>query len=133
LRAPADRESGVASIMGKNARIVAIVSGFQLLVTLLLAVTCWYLFDERKAFSVLLGGGICALVTLLLGIKIFARGVVPTQEWIRRFYVGEIQKLVLIAVFLALIFRFLEVDALFVFCALLIAQMVNLFALPFLR
>ncbi len=119
--------------MGKKARLVAILCGIQVGLVIVFSSLLWCVKGEFAAISLLLGGFVGVLAGLFLAVKVFSVGVVPTTTFLRRYYSGHMLKLMLIAVMLVLIFKFIEVDALFLIMGLCISQVVYLIILPFVK
>lgn len=80
--------------MKATATIVAIQCGL----TAILSVIAGFVWGELVARSILAGGAICVVTTLLFGLRVFAGGKADADTILRRFYVGEAQKLFLTAV-----------------------------------
>jgi len=64
---------------------------------------------EKLAVSVLIGGGINMITSLVYGLRIFAGGG-DAQDVLRRFYRGEFQKLLLTGVLFFAVIKWMDVD-----------------------
>lgn len=102
----------------------------QLLVLLLLALVLWQWQGAVAGYSGLCGGLIAWLPNVYFAHKAFRfSGARAAQAIVRSFYAGEAGKLVLTAVLFALVFAGVKpLDALALFGAFLLTQLVNWFA-----
>ena len=78
---------------------------------------------NKAAFSVLVGGAISMLGSLLYGLRIFAGGG-NAEEVLKRFYRGEFQKLLLTGVLFYAVIKWLDVN----FLAVMIGFIASLMA-----
>lgn len=102
----------------------------QLIVVLLLAAALWQWRGAVAGYSGLCGGLIAWLPNVYFAHKAFRfSGARAAQAIVRSFYAGEAGKLVLTAVLFALVFAGVKpLDALALFGAFLLTQLVNWFA-----
>ncbi|SDG50993.1 F0F1 ATP synthase subunit I [Phytopseudomonas seleniipraecipitans] len=102
----------------------------QMIVVLVLAVACWQWRGVVAGYSSFCGGLIAWLPNVYFAHKAFRfSGARAAQAIVRSFYAGEAGKLVLTAVLFALVFAGVKpLDALALFGAFLLTQLVNWFA-----
>jgi len=89
----------------------------QLLLTALIALGCWALWNRNAALSAAVGGGIGVAANLVLALVVFGRGGRTLAEIVNAFFVGEAAKfgvtVVLFVVVLATLKKSLVPGALF--------------------
>jgi len=83
---------------------------------------------NKAAFSVLVGGGISMMGSLIYGLRMFA-GSGDAEEVLRRFYRGEFQKLLLTGVLFYAVIKWLDVNFLAVMIGFIVSLMAFWFAL----
>jgi F0F1-type ATP synthase assembly protein I len=94
--------------------------GLQILLTAGMALTCWLIFNQSTAYAVLLGGSIAVLGSLYMFARSFSQG--DSRQLLWAFYRAEMGKWLLTIFLFILIFKFLNVNFLYVFLGYLTAQ-----------
>jgi len=94
--------------MRTTATVLALQAGLTVILSLIAG---WLAGDlqGKMAFSVLVGGGICMITSLLYGLRVFAGGG-SAHEVLKRFYRGEFQKLLLTGVLFYVVIRWVDVE-----------------------
>ncbi len=113
--------------MKATATIVAIQCGL----TAIFSFVAGLVWGELVARSVLVGGAICAITTFLFGLRVFAGGKADADTILRRFYVGEAQKLVVTGVLFFVSIRTPWLAFLPLLCGYIVALAAYWISLPF--
>jgi len=78
----------------------------------------------KSAYSVVLGGMICVLPSIYFAYKLFHyMGASRVKQAIRAFYLGELVKLLMIAILSILVFKFITIIPFDYFLGFIIAQL----------
>jgi len=100
---------------------------WQVLATVVLSVSLYFLFDQRTALSAFFGGLVCAIANLFfVGRLYFAREEVTAQSMVYRFYRSESMKVIFTLAMFVLFIVIAKVAILpFVIAYLIAAVLVN--------
>ncbi|MCK4609340.1 MAG: ATP synthase subunit I [Gammaproteobacteria bacterium] len=82
----------------------------QIAVAMLLFVVWWWFKDFAAGISAILGAIACIIPSIYFVHKFFSKHERTTGQIIRDFYIGELVKLFMSAIFLVLIVKFLPVQ-----------------------
>lgn len=112
--------------MVSRARTAFLVVAVQTAATLLTSIIGFSLAGERAALSAATGGGICVVATALFSIRVLlGRPEWSPERFLGRFFLAEIQKIVLMALLLLAALKWLDVDGLPLMLAFLAAVVAN--------
>ena len=95
----------------------------QIAVVILLFIGFWLVKDIKAGCSAILGGLACIIPSLYLVRKLFSSKDRTMQRIMFDFYIGEVSKLLLSAVLLVLIFKYLPVKLIPLFSGFIGAYM----------
>jgi len=112
-------------------KATAVIVAIQCGLTALLSVISGFVWGELVARSVLIGGAICVVTTVLFGLRVFAGGKADADAILKRFYVGETQKLLVTAVLFFLAIRTPWLEFLPLLCGYMVALAAYWISLPF--
>ncbi len=119
--------------MNTKAKFVIQLCLTQLIMIILFALLLWGLKSGLEAKSVLLGGSIGLVANLFVAIKVFTKGVMPSETFMRLYYSGSMTKLVFIAAMIALTLTYIIVEPLWLIIGLSVSQIIYLIIWPFLK
>lgn len=101
-------------------RLIAIQASLILILSLL-----FLLASIKAAYSVFLGGACCVLPSIYFAFKLFKYiGARMAKKAIAAFYLGEVVKLIMVAVLSVLVFKFVAILPLYFFIGFIVAQFV---------
>lgn len=112
-------------------KATAVIVAIQCGLTALISVVAGYIWGELEARSILVGGAICVVTTLMFGLRVFAGGKADADTILRRFYVGEAQKLLLTAVLFFIVIRAPGLAFLPLLCGYIVGLAAYWISLPF--
>ena len=112
-------------------KATAVIVAIQCGLTALLSVVAGFVWGESVARSILIGGAICVVTTFLFGLRVFAGGKADADTILRRFYVGEAQKLFVTAVLFFIAIRTPWLEFLPLLCGYMAALAAYWISLPF--
>lgn len=99
--------------MESRAKTAILVLAVQSAITLIASLIAIAISDARAAMAALVGGSICVLTTALFGFRVFAgKPEFSPEGFLRRLFLAEAQKVVLIIVALAGALLWLRTEAL---------------------
>lgn len=119
--------------MGRKAKLVATISGAQIGSVVFFSVLVWSTASFDAAISALLGGAAGWLGGLLGLIRPTTEEVISSEVFLKRYFAGQMLKLLTIALLIAAIFVFLTSDPFWVIAGLAISQLTLILFLPFIR
>lgn len=97
----------------------------QIVAVCLLFISFWYLKSFESALSVLLGGMVCIIPTLIFALLFFKHsGASAARKIVNNFYVGEALKIVFTVFLFILVFQWQKVHAGALFTGFIIAQLI---------
>ena len=100
-------------------KLIAIQTALLVIFSLL-----FILFSVKAAYSVMLGGVCCILPSIYFAHKVFHYlGARRAKQAIRAFYFAELVKLLLIALFSIVVFKFVAINLLDYLLGFIIAQL----------
>lgn len=95
------------------------------MITLLMAVIGFILFDTKASYSAVLGGSISVIGTLTLALIMFNRRIKEVKHILLAFYLGEAMKMVLTVVLFVLVFMFIKINAGFFMATFILTLVAN--------
>lgn len=118
--------------MGRGLKITLVIAAAQLLTTLVSASLAFAFYTQATMQSVIIGGAISVVTTLLFGWRTFAGGrFQPAEKMLVALYTGELLKIALTIVLFIVAIKWLGAAFLPMIIAYAMTLMVFLLMLPF--